>query len=91
MKYAPHWLVTFALASGSLLCAQVTPWHGVVPPPDRTPHKVHFITVENNVKLEVLDWGGSGRPVVLLTGLGDNAHVYDRFAQSSPWLITSMA
>jgi pimeloyl-ACP methyl ester carboxylesterase len=48
--------------------------------PDRTPHKVQFITVENNVKLEVLDWGGSGRPVVLLTGLGNDAHVYDQFA-----------
>jgi non-heme chloroperoxidase len=24
--------------------------------------------------------GGSGRPMVLLTGLGDNAHVYDKFA-----------
>ena len=39
-----------------------------------------FITVDNNVKLEVLDWSGSGRPVVLLTGLGDNAHVFNRFA-----------
>jgi pimeloyl-ACP methyl ester carboxylesterase len=36
--------------------------------------------VDTNVKLEVLDWGGSGRPVVLLTGLGNNAHVYDEFA-----------
>ena len=91
MKHAPHWLVAFALASESLLCTQVTPWHGVVPPPDRTPHKVHFITVEDNVKLEVLDWGGSGRPVVLLTGLGDNAHVTIDLRQSSPWPITSMA
>jgi pimeloyl-ACP methyl ester carboxylesterase len=32
------------------------------------------------VKLEVLDWGGSGRPLVLLTGLGNNAHIYDKFA-----------
>lgn len=47
---------------------------------DPTPHSVRFITVDNNVKLEVLDWGGSGRPLVLLTGLGDNAHVYDKFA-----------
>jgi pimeloyl-ACP methyl ester carboxylesterase len=30
--------------------------------------------------LEVLDWGGSGRALVLLTGLGDTAHVYDEFA-----------
>jgi pimeloyl-ACP methyl ester carboxylesterase len=39
-----------------------------------------LVTVDANVKLEVLDWGGSGRPLVLLTGLGDNAHVYDDFA-----------
>ena len=32
------------------------------------------------MKLEVLDWGGSGQPVILLTGLGNNAHVYDEFA-----------
>jgi pimeloyl-ACP methyl ester carboxylesterase len=47
---------------------------------DRTPHKVSFVTVEPGVKLEVLDWGGAGRPLVLLTGLGDNAHVFDTFA-----------
>jgi pimeloyl-ACP methyl ester carboxylesterase len=47
---------------------------------DPTPHSVQFITVANNIKLEVLDWGGSGRPVVLLTGMGANAHVYDKFA-----------
>src|SRR3974377_1986692 len=47
---------------------------------DPPSHKVQFITVDTNVKLEVVDWGGSGRAVVLLTGLGDNAHVYDDFA-----------
>jgi pimeloyl-ACP methyl ester carboxylesterase len=36
--------------------------------------------VEKSVRLEVLDWGGSGRLLVLLTGLGDNAHVFDDFA-----------
>ena len=29
-----------------------------------------FIPVERDVRLEVLDWGGTGRPVVLLAGLG---------------------
>ena len=47
---------------------------------DPSPHRVQFIGVENNVKLEVLDWGGSGRPLVLLAGLGNTAHVFDKFA-----------
>ncbi len=47
---------------------------------DPSPHSVQFITVENNARLEVLDWGGSGRPLVLLTGLGNDAHIYDNFA-----------
>ena len=41
---------------------------------------MQFIEVEDGVKLEVVDWGGSGRPVVLLAGLGANAHTYDKFA-----------
>ncbi|MBV9267611.1 MAG: alpha/beta hydrolase [Acidobacteriaceae bacterium] len=49
-------------------------------PRDPSPHTVHFISVDKDVKLEVLDWGGSGRPVVLLTGLGNNAHIFDKFA-----------
>jgi non-heme chloroperoxidase len=47
---------------------------------DPSPHSTQFITVENNVKLEVLDWGGSGRPLVLLAGLGNTAHIFDKFA-----------
>jgi len=43
-------------------------------------HAIRFIAVDKDVKLEVLDWGGSGRPVVLLAGLGDTAHVFDTFA-----------
>jgi pimeloyl-ACP methyl ester carboxylesterase len=39
------------------------------------------ITVAPGVQLEVLDWGGSGPPLVFLAGLGDTAHVYDSFAQ----------
>jgi pimeloyl-ACP methyl ester carboxylesterase len=47
---------------------------------DPSPHKVQFITVDNGVKLEVLDWGGAGRPLVMLAGLGNTAHVFDKFA-----------
>jgi pimeloyl-ACP methyl ester carboxylesterase len=42
--------------------------------------KVQFVEVEPGVRLEVVDWGGRGRPVVLLAGLRDTAHVYDQFA-----------
>ena len=47
---------------------------------DPSPHTVQFVTVDKDVKLEVLDWGGSGRPLVLLAGLGNTAHVFDDFA-----------
>jgi non-heme chloroperoxidase len=47
---------------------------------DPYPHTIQFITVEPGVKLEVLDWGGSGRPIVLLAGLGNSAHIFDKFA-----------
>src|SRR6476646_4384051 len=38
---------------------------------DASVHSVRFVTVENGVRLEVLDWGGSGRPVLLLAGNGN--------------------
>ena len=47
---------------------------------DHSPHSVLFVTVDHDVKLEVLDWGGSGYPVILLAGLGYDAHVFDTFA-----------
>jgi len=47
---------------------------------DLSNHTVKFITTEPGVNLEVLDWGGTGEYIVLLTGLGDNAHVFDNFA-----------
>jgi non-heme chloroperoxidase len=43
--------------------------------------KVQFVTVEPDVRLEVLDWGGSGRPLIFLAGNGDTAHSFDGFAQ----------
>jgi pimeloyl-ACP methyl ester carboxylesterase len=49
-------------------------------PPDPSPHTTRYVTVDKDANLEVLDWGGSGRPVVLLAGLGSNAHVFDQFA-----------
>jgi len=39
-----------------------------------------FVDVGDGVKIEVLDWGGTGRPVVLLAGSGNTAHVFEDFA-----------
>jgi non-heme chloroperoxidase len=50
------------------------------PKTDTSPHTAQMIPVEHDVKLEVLDWGGTGRPLVLLAGMGDTAHVFDKFA-----------
>src|ERR1700728_2740040 len=47
---------------------------------DPSSHGVHFVAVEKDVRLEVLDWGGTGRPIVLLAGGGNTAHVFDDFA-----------
>jgi non-heme chloroperoxidase len=57
------------------LCAQESPaWR------DPSPHRVQFVTVDHDVRLEVLEWGGSRRALVLLAGLGHTAHVFDDFA-----------
>jgi len=47
---------------------------------DPSSHRTRFVSVEKNVQLEVLDWGGPGRPVILLGGGGQTAHVFDGFA-----------
>jgi pimeloyl-ACP methyl ester carboxylesterase len=47
---------------------------------DPSPHSSRFFSREKTVKLETLDWGGSGRPVVLLAGAGNSAHIFDQFA-----------
>ena len=46
---------------------------------DPSPHQVRFVTVESSVKLEVLNWGGTGVPMVLL-GCYVSVHMYDEFA-----------
>lgn len=60
------------------------------PEPHSKPPKIQFVEVEPGVRLEVLDWGGNGRPVVLLAGLGDTAHVYDQLARKLTTPTTSM-
>ena len=40
----------------------------------------HFLTVEPGVQLEVKDWGGAGKAIVFLAGLGGTLHSFDTFA-----------
>jgi pimeloyl-ACP methyl ester carboxylesterase len=49
---------------------------------DTTTHTERLVTVAPGVQLQVLDWGGAdkSKAMVLLTGLGDNAHIFDDFA-----------
>jgi hypothetical protein len=69
-------------ATSIVLVSLIVPLHAqqLLPWKDPSPHTTRFVTVEKGVRLEVLDWGGSGRPLVLLTGRGDTAHVFDDFA-----------
>jgi non-heme chloroperoxidase len=53
---------------------QTPPWV------DPARHRAELVTVAEGVQLEVLDFGGTGRPIVLLAGLGNTAHVFDGFA-----------
>ena len=47
--------------------------------PDESPHQVRMVTVDASVRLEVLDWGGAGRPL-LFVGCYLSAHVFDEIA-----------
>jgi hypothetical protein len=46
---------------------------------DPPPHQVRFVTVDAPVRLEVLDWGGTGRPI-LFVGCYLTGHIYDDIA-----------
>src|SRR5882672_8911819 len=56
--------------------ATADPWR------DSSPHAIRMVAVAPGASLEVLDWGGSGRPLVFLAGLHNTAHVFDDFAPS---------
>ncbi len=51
---------------------------------DTTSHSVQFVTVQPDVDVEVVDFGGpstaDGKVIVLLAGLGATAHAFDEFA-----------
>jgi len=54
-------------------------------------YQTKFINGSTNNKLEVLDWGGKGKPILFLTGLGNSAHVFSDFAPRFTNRFTFMA
>lgn len=65
----------------SLWFLPLFPSNGQAPnAPASAASNTRFIEVQPDVKLEVLDWGGSGRSFILLPGMGDTAHVFESFA-----------
>ncbi|OCP38561.1 alpha/beta fold hydrolase [Ensifer sp. LC163] len=53
------------------------------PPPvvDASPHSSNFIEA-NGIRLNYLDWGDNGPPVVMIHGIGDDPHIFDDLANS---------
>ena len=49
------------------------------PPADPSRHRSGAVVVDG-VRIEYLDWGGSGPALVFLPGFGNSAHVFDTFA-----------
>jgi len=78
----PNKIGTICFLFGALCCmaAQTSPRPSTPAFADPSPHRIQMVKVEENVQLEVLDWGGTGRPVVLLAGWGNTAHIYDDLA-----------
>jgi non-heme chloroperoxidase len=74
LNHAASATLLVALIAFPLHSQQLAEWK------DPSSHESRFVVVGQNVRLEVLDWGGAGRPLVLLPGGGNTAHVFDDFA-----------
>lgn len=46
-----------------------------------TKPRTSMVEVQSGVRLEVLDWGGEGPPLVFLAGYGQTAHSFEGFAE----------
>lgn len=71
------WTVLRRTAEGDAAGTDTAP---PAPSPDGEWPEVGLVRVAEGVQLEFRDWGGSGPPIVLLTGLGNTAAVFDDLA-----------
>src|SRR3954454_721850 len=67
-------LLAFTPPAAHSLSDTLPPWR------DPSPHRVVHLQISTAVQLEVLDWGGEGKPLIFLAGGGEAGHVYDGFA-----------
>ena len=74
MRNVAKILVLLVASVLGLSASRAEDWH------DPSPQRIRFVTVQPGVKIETLDWGGTGRPLVLIAGAGGTAHVFDDFA-----------
>ncbi len=78
MKRSASLVIALALLT-TLRVSDVADAQAVASWRDPSPHILQSVTVESSVRLEVLDWGGSGPSLVLL-GCYLTAHAYDLIA-----------
>ena len=69
----PAALQAQALASPPKPAPKDAPWS------DPSPHKSGFVTA-NGIRINSLDWGGSGPMLILIHGLGYDPHIFDDLA-----------
>lgn len=46
---------------------------------DPAPHRIGYVRIRG-VRLQYLDWGGTGPALILIHGMGDNPHIFDDLA-----------
>lgn len=46
---------------------------------DASPHRSRFVQ-SDGVRLDILDWGGNGAPLVLIHGIANSPHIFDDLA-----------
>ena len=71
--------VVVAVCLGETLVPEPASAQGLAGFIDVSAHRSAFARV-NGVRLNYLDWGGDGPPLVMIHGLGDDPHVFDDLA-----------